>query len=175
MDLEKYEQWQVTKSTINSKMDRLMIFGWVGIYFISIYGPKGNYQFWLNILDIWIYWYIYIWIHGYIGYILYWARHLMEWFRQTYLKCIFILFSGCNLVPTRLDCVSVFCDFIFLVLEYQWGEGGEVLLVIHYLLTDSHSIHTDRYTLHLFFRKTSCYLGVHYHCLTHTKQIVEPI
>ena len=46
---------------------------------------------------------------------------------------------------------------------------------LHYLLTDSHSIHTDRYTLHLFFRKTSCYLGVHYHCLTHTKQIVEPI
>ena len=35
MDLEKYEQWQVTKSTLNSKMDSLMIFGWVGLYFIS--------------------------------------------------------------------------------------------------------------------------------------------
>ena len=55
MDLEKYEQWQVTKTTLNSKMDSLMIFGWVGLCFISRYGPKGNYQFWLNILDIWIY------------------------------------------------------------------------------------------------------------------------
>ena len=35
MDLEKYEQWQVTKSTLNSKMDSLMIFGWVELYFIS--------------------------------------------------------------------------------------------------------------------------------------------
>ena len=35
MDLEKYEQWQVTKTTLNSKMDSLMILGWVGLYFIS--------------------------------------------------------------------------------------------------------------------------------------------
>ena len=57
MDLEKYEQWQVTKSTLNSKMDSLMIFGWVGLYFISRpdMGQKEFYQFWLNILDIWIY------------------------------------------------------------------------------------------------------------------------
>ena len=36
MDLVKYQQWQVTKSTLKFKMDSLMIVGWVGLVcFIS--------------------------------------------------------------------------------------------------------------------------------------------